>query len=274
MTIDVRWLEKLIWWPDLQRYGAKLSIADNPSAGRRFTRLEIPNREVFEQTSALIGQQLIRVLRDAGFVQAPLESETVALELYDRAIAERGRIRDAELAAQRVRNSALFFYSAGVRRLDPTFVRRLVPAFNEQDGREVVPATIMHPDFLYGDEQALTRFIRRVQYGVGVRFATFYLVDKPVDAARANRYRPLPTIQDCCCMTLGLDGRPLKAPATHALVRAFATRRAAVAAYDHGAHIEPVVMPHGLPIGTDDDGSLLVVRDGRWMEFNPVALTM
>ncbi|WP_186059715.1 hypothetical protein [Burkholderia gladioli] len=264
-------INEKLWWPNLERYGAKLSIADNPSAERRFMRLEITNPQRFVQAGGLSGAQLVDALRGAGFVHARLETEARAFAQYDRIMAAHRRERDAELAARHVLSFGMVFYAAGVRRPSPALIRQFLPRFaGHKDGEEIELASVTHPDFQYGTEQAIVRFIRTVQRQAGVRLATFYLAGKPVDAADITQGHPLPLVAANCWTMLGPDQRPLKMPAPHALARAFPTPRAAAG---HG-NITPVIMPHGLPISTARDGSLLVVKDGRWTEFNPIALAV
>lgn len=268
MTTSVSWCDKL-WWPDLERYGAKLSIADNPSAGRRFMRLEITNPQRFVQAGGLSGAQLVNALRGAGFVHARLETEARAFAQYDRIMAAHRRERDAELAARQVLSFGMVFYAAGVRRPSLALIRQFLPRFaGHEDGEKIELATVTHPDFQYGTEPAIMRFIRTAQHQAGVRLATFYLAGKPVDAADIAQGHPLALVAANCWTMPGPNERPLKEPAPHAVVRAFPTPRAAAG----HRNITPVVMPHGLPISTDRDGSLLVVKDGRWTEFNPIAL--
>ncbi|MFJ1259022.1 hypothetical protein [Cupriavidus sp. CuC1] len=294
------------WWPDFSRFGARLSVAENPSVGRNFLKLSILDRARFAQESGIVqDDDLLRIMRANGFTYFPSEVRSRADRACDAGVGQGMPIAAVERAVNEEK-SRLYFY-AQTFKVSLKSLNRIIPAFVETDLREFVLAEIKHLDHEYISGKDARSFIQRMQTIDGAEHGVFYTTHRDRETVRtvaaatvsANvvlNYADLPrktsrrlfssagpaagfaafssflAMEDVLHVaTLGLDGYPLKAPRLSALAIAYPTYAAAVVANGGDTYgVEREKWPWGLPLGFDvPEKRLLVLRDGRFLEYNP-----
>ena len=295
------------WWPDLARFGARLSVARNPSAGANYLKLTILDRAQFVTAGGIQGDQdLVQHIYAGGFTCVDSELFARADDAYDAAVGQQLRIQYAELAAHQERQR-LYAYSRKIA-ITVRSLKRLIPTFESSDLREMEVAAIKHLDFQYLPSLTLRPFLQRLQSACGSDDGAFYTTakerellqnaaarDVPINALL--RYVDLPpaTIQRFHAsagpagqlanfrsilaaeavfqvVTIDQDGHPLKVPGTKALATGYPTFQAALDANDGDASgIQQERWPFWMPIGFEGQ-RLMVVKDARFLEFNPLCI--
>ncbi|CAE6794953.1 hypothetical protein R70006_05028 [Paraburkholderia domus] len=295
-----------ILWPDLSGYGATLSVAFNPSVGRNFLKFAVNDRKQFERTSGVRGD-LNSLMRQAGFSLCANETQVNQARAYGEAVRE-GLPYDAVEQAQREAREAIFFYSPTLT-FTRDRIRIFLPALLDSDLRHVPVSDVKHFDFQFLDDETTRTFIRQQQAIPGAMPGVFFTTpaDRELAATLGEsshslnellEYRDLPPassrdvdfageISDVLTFhpvgvmeravrrqTIGIDGMPLRAPGMSSAIVGYATRDAAITANgDVADGVEAVELPYGVPVGFSvPDARLLVLKDARFLEFNPAAL--
>lgn len=295
------------WWPDLARFGARLSVAHNPSAGTNYLKLTILDRAQFIAAGGLDKDlDLAQHVRACHFTNVDSELFARADNAYDAAVGQQLRIQYAELAAHQERQR-LYAYSRQVQ-VTWRLLQRLVPAFETSDLHEMEVTAIKHPDFQYLPEHTLRPFLQRLQSACGSDDGALYTTAKerellhiataadiPVNAllryadlplATAQRFRrsagpaaPLATFRSILAaeavlqvVTMDQDGYPLKVPKPKALAIGYPTFQAALDASGGDASgILQERWPFWMPVAFEGQ-RLMAVRDARFLEFNAICI--
>ncbi|WP_454727847.1 MULTISPECIES: LPD1 domain-containing protein [Cupriavidus] len=297
------------WWPDLTRFGARLSVAWNPSVGRNFLKLAILDREQFARASGFEpGEDLLRVMREAGFSYLNTEVRSGADQAHDAAVGENLSVREVERRANEAKRR-LYFYSPAMSDVSEAFIRRFLPAFTAAELTEFELRDIKHFDHQYLSPEAAKAFIARLQHIDGAEPGVYYSIPRDRKAQRGVErsamplnllleyadlaqveapapgldpnvtpyldFHPVRAIESAVRVaTPGLDGYPIKAPRLSACAIVYPTYEAAVAA--NGGDIEGVEREKfewGVPIAfAYPEPRLLVLRDARFLEFNPLRI--
>lgn len=296
-------------WPDLTRFGARLSVAHNPSVGRNFLKLAVLDRALFASTSGIAqDEDLLRILRESGFSYFASEVKSGADLAHDAAVGEQLSVKEVERLAN-VAKRRLYFYSPSIS-VSVKFMQRIVPAFAESDLRMFDLAEIKHLDHQYISDEAAQAFIRRMQQIDGAQPGVYFTIPRDREAVKAAEtlsvplnvlleysdlppqsapavpplagpaaeflaFHPVRAVESAVRLaTLGLDGYPLKAPRLSAFSIAYPSYDAAVAA--NGGDVEGVVReehPWGLPLAFGyPERRLLVLRDARFLEYSPLRI--
>lgn len=295
-----------VLWPDLERYGSRLSVAFNPSIGRTFLKFSVIDRERFASQSGVKGD-LTSLMREAGFSLCANETHTNQARAYGAALRAGGSVEAAE-AARREACERIFFYSPTVR-FNRERIRTFLPALRDTDMRKMLVSEIKHHDFAYLDTDVAERFIRQQQQLTGAEGGAWYVtpedqelcallgqsshslheileyrdlppatalgIDFTGDLAKSLVFHPVGVVERAVRrQTIGLDGLPLRAPGGSAAIVGYATRAAAILANGGSEDgIERVELPHAVPVGFSyPDSRLLILKDARYLEYNERAL--
>jgi len=296
-----------MWWPDLTRFGARLSVAWNPSVGRNFLKLAILDRERFARESGLGPQaDLLRVMRDVGFTYLASEVRSGAERAHDAAVGEQLSRREIERLTNEAKRH-LYFYSPAMGDVAAPFIRRFVPALHADDVKEFGLREIKHFDHEYVTADTVRSFISRLQRFDGAESGVYWSIPRDRMAALAaqrsalpvnlvleytdvpkaempqeelasilsaySAFHPVRAVESAVRMaTLGMDGYPIKAPRLSACAIVYPTYEAAVEANDGDIEgVERERFEWGIPIAYAHPGKqLLVLRDARYLEINPL----
>ncbi|MGE8454230.1 MAG: hypothetical protein ACN6OP_27210, partial [Pseudomonadales bacterium] len=297
------------WWPELTQFGARLSVAYNPSVGRNFLKLAILDRERFARESGFApGEDLLRVMRECGFSYAASEVKSSADFAHDEAVGEDLPLREIERRVSDAKRR-LFFYSPSITEVSVAFMRGFIPNFSTDYLKESAYAEIKHFDHQYVGTEVAKGFISRLQTIDGAQPGVYFTIPsdreaqsevssvalplnalleysdlaqvdgpQPEMSGLPELYRdfhPVRAIESAVrASTLGLDGYPLKAPRLSACTIAYPTYEAAVAANGGDIEgIERVEYEWGIPVAfAYPTQRLLVLRDARFLEFNPLRI--
>lgn len=293
---------KTVFWADLSRFGAKLTVAFNPTLERNFLKFTIFDKKLFSSTSGNITGDLYQIMRDAGYAYAPSEIKARYNAAYDAAQRQGLGIDAAEDKAG-AELGTLAFYSTSML-IKRELIKQFVPAITETDFRDMAVSEIKHFDFEYMDKNKARVFVEQQQSIRGATPGVFFTI--PVDralvseaakatvrinellafrdfppadvvrrealspaASEIKKFHVIPAIEKLMVgQSLGLDGTPLKAPGISATVIAYPTFEAAVAANDGDVeNVERVQYPFGVPLGFEQGSQrLLVLKDVRFLE--------
>jgi hypothetical protein len=294
--------QKKVLWPELSRFGAKLTVATNPSVGASFLKFTIFDRELYQRTCGYAHGDIYDIARSSGFYYATSEVHSRSSKAYDVALSTGASVGAADQAVTESLES-LFFYNPHVQ-LRTEWIRKLVPAVRESDYKQVSISEIKHLDHAYLAEEQLRQLVSQQQAFTDSEAGVFYTIptdrailaeaqDAPisinellafkdlppgeVDArskfSAAQRalaaFNAVPLIERLMVgQTLGPNGLPLKALSLKGAAVAYASRAAAVqanAGREEG--VERVDLPYGLPIAFDyPTRRLLLVTDSRFLE--------
>lgn len=293
---------KTVFWPDLSRFGAKLTVAFSPSLERNFLKFTVVDKKLFSTASGNSGVDLHQVMRDAGYAYAPSEIKARYAFAYDAA-QRLGLQSDQieEIAGAEL--STLPFYSSSML-VKRELIKQIVPAVTEADFRDLPVSDIKHFDFEYLDKGRLRVLVEQQQAIRGAMPGVFFTtpadralvvasLPSPVRinellsfrdfppgdvvkrksltpaAAEIAKFNVVPAIEKLMVgQSLGLDGTPLKAAGLGATVIGYPTFEGAVAANGGDVeNIERVQLPYSVPLGfTQDSQRLLVLKDVRFLE--------
>ncbi|WP_432263046.1 LPD1 domain-containing protein [Cupriavidus sp. TMH.W2] len=297
------------WWPELTRFGARLSVAHNPSVGRNFLKLAIFDREQFARESGFApGEDLLRVMRACGFAYAASEVKSAADHAHDEAVGQNLPLRETERRVSEAKRR-LIFYSPSITEVSEAFLRRFIPNSSTADLKESLLTDIKHHDYQYIDTDVSKRFISRLQHIDGAAPGVYFTIpgdraaQASIDSAAVSLnvlldysdlaqvdggqpelsglpalyrdFHPVRAIESAVrAATLGLDGFPLKAPRLKACTVAYPTYDAAMAANGGDIEgIERVEYEWGVPVAfAYPTQRLLVLRDARFLEYNPLRI--
>lgn len=292
---------KTVYWPDLSRFGAALTVSFNPSLARNFLKLTIVDRKQFALHSGL-NCDLHQTMRDAGYSYAASESKSQNLAAYDQSQRRGLSIEETEKTAGAALN-ALAFYSSSML-IKKEIITQFVPSIVDADFKQIPISDIKHFDYQYLDKRLAGVLVEQQQRmrdsEAGVYFTT------PLDRALLTslakseiginellgfrdfppehvvkrvalvnglesfgRFSPVPAIEKLMVgQSLGLDGTPLKAPRLPATILAYPTFDEAVAANGGDVEsIERVQLPDAVPLGFDyPSRRLLILKDVRFTE--------
>ncbi|WP_199028489.1 LPD1 domain-containing protein [Ralstonia sp. ASV6] len=288
-------------WPDLERFGGRLTVAFNPTVGRSFLKFALTNRELYSQHSGASGDLAV-LMREAGFSLCASETRSNEERVYGEVLRDGGTVEAAEAARRKARQQ-VFFYSPVVP-FNRERLRLFIPDLQITDMRSMPLSTIKHLDSVYVGEGVVAQFIEQQQNLRGSTRGIWYTTpaDREFTAKLAQcahtlnellEYRDLPPAEALNLdfngdysevldfhpvvaveravrrQAIGVDGLPLRAPKMTAVVAGYATRDAAVAGnggVDEG--IEQLELPHGIPVAfTNPTGRLLILKDARYLEY-------
>jgi|GEM_PF-3304875 len=295
------------WWPDLARFGARLSVAHNPSVGTNYLKLTILDRTQFIAVGGLDKDlDLAQHVHACRFTNFDSELFARADNAYDAAVGQQLRIQYAELAAHQERQR-LYAYSRKIA-ITCRSLQQLIPAFETSDLHEMEVAAIKHPDFQYLPEHTLQPFLQRLQSACGSDDGALYTTakerelvhiaaagDAPITAllryadlppATVQRFQksagpatPLATFRSILAaeavlqvVTIDHEGYPLKVPKPKAIAIGYPTFQAALDANGGDASgIREERWPFWMPIAFEGQ-RLMAVRDARFLDFNAICI--
>jgi len=293
--------EVMVFWPDLSRFGARLSVAYNPSLGYNLLKLSILNADqVMAESGLPETSDFMALARAQGFAldarELDREIRDYRLELENDGVPpEQARERGAQRERQRA-----YFYSPMVV-VNRDMLKALFPAMVEGDFRQQTVRDVKHLDtktvelgvverlvakhmaftegepvgVLFttpGDRRVLTDLqgkVRSITGLLGLDGITPLSIDNPsTEVIRAML--PSAAAQRLLHGTTVLsDGEPLRAIRSDAVVLGVASRAEAIL-LNGGSEdgIERIELPAGLPIAFSyPDRRMLVVKDARFLEY-------
>lgn len=292
-----------VLWPDLTRFGLELTVAYNPSLARNFLRLAVVDRDLVTSASGLDPNKhdFFRVMRDAGFVYMPSETEARRAAAYYEAL-ERNASLDEQDAATEREQRRLYFYSPSIA-VSKELLKKFVPALLDTDFRQMPISDIKHFDYRYiDDEQAAALRSSQQAFAAG-ESGVFYtipaerdlmkrLADQkaPIqsvldaggsaeeavtdgDLSLISRFNTVPSIKRYFgAQALMADGLPLRTMTPGGLALVYPSYEDAVAANGGDMEgVERVQLPEALPVAFDYPvRRVLVVKDARYLEFGSI----
>lgn len=296
---------KNLLWPDLGRFGAKLTVAFNPTLGRNLLKFTIEDRTQFAATCGLARPSrldIYTIMRNAGFGYAASETKSRSARAYDQA-QRRGLSVEETDELQKSETAKVYFYSPSLT-IKKEIIQHFIPALLDTDMRPMPIAEIKHFDYAYLNEEQLGTLVAQQQRfdagEPGVFFTT--PADRALLAEAANsaiglneilgfrdlppdrvakravlhgalvefaQFSAVPTVERLVgAQMLGMNGLPLKTPLVSATIVGYATEDDAIAANGGAPEgIERVVLPHGVPIGFQFPARrLAILKDVRYLE--------
>lgn len=294
-----------VLWPDLARFGLELTVAHNPSLGRNLLRLAVLDRDRLASDSGLVPEKhgdFFRIMRDVGFAYVPSEIQARRMAAYWDA-EHRGASPEEQGSAVEREVARLYFYSPSLS-VSKDMLKRIVPALNDGDFRQMSVSEIKHFDFRYLDDRQAEALFGSQQAFTGAEPGVFYttpgdrelmqrLAQRRVsidqllrlgggatdtvgvdlseaDLASLSVLHPVPGVQQLVsAQALLADGSALRTIAPSATLLGYPCESDAIEANGGRAEgVERVHVPEGLPVAFGYPARrVLVVKDGRFLEF-------
>lgn len=292
-----------VLWPDLSRFGLELTVAYNPSLGKNLLRLVVADRDKASRESGLNPAQddFFRIMRDAGFVYLPSETETRRMIAYYDAV-NRGLDLDEQDAAVNREVKRLYFYSPSIA-VRKDMLKKFVPALQDSDFRQMPVADIKHFDYCYLDDKKASALLAGQQGFTGGAPGVFYTTphDRELLQRLNQRSAPIhqalrlggvrndkmelsdpdltalaslnavPVVQQLLsAQALLADGSALRTVAPSAVILGYPQYEDAVTANGGDVEgVERIQLPNALPVAFDYPARrVMVVKDGRFLEFS------
>lgn len=290
--------EPTVFWPDVTRFGARLSVAYNPSLGANLLKLSILDEAKMVAEAGLpAGTDYLALTRELGFAVDHAEPARVALGFRLERALEGTLDEAAELECFRLERQVVFY--SPVVAVNRGMLSRLFPAIQDSDLREMPVKEVKHVDSrAMAPEVAEQFFPLQAAFGGGERGVLFTTpadrdwlkildgkirsvvdvllrkgpdADSPDDAVAVLRDM-FPTELTGRLLHRGAtlqNGEALRAIRPAAAVIGYVSMGDAVAANGgRGEGIERLELPHGAPLAIDVlKRRVLVAKDGRFLDY-------
>lgn len=292
--------DKLVYWPDLSAYGAKLSVVHNPSLGQNYLKLTILNRKQFTRDSGHNAgtTDFFRLAREFDFVYAPAEANVQFEWAYDTARSEGKSEFEAQQIAVEQAEKAYFY--APFLTVTQQMISTLVPASSIADFKNLPVSEIKHLDFQYLPKDRLDKLLESFQRTPRGEAGVFYTTPKDralvadlqdsrvtINSLFGMRGTEIPVVEGGLAdiaglnmsrigkrafsgLSLTVNGQPLKSMRVKDTLLGFHSFEEAVSSNGGSADgVERVELPGGAPVAFGwPDRRILVVKNGAYLEID------
>lgn len=285
---------KGVLWPDLARFGVRLTVAYNPSVGRNYLRFAVLDRDLTAMESGHPNDGTVdffRRMREEGFTYVPSETEFRRRQVL-READDQGVPREQQEEVEESERKKLYFYSPSLA-IRKEMLTRLIPAIQDSDFKEMPVTEIKHLDFRYLDGQKAAAAFEKFQAFESAEVGVFYttprdralLADlardngcvlallreqKAADQSEVRQFHLIPAIGRLLQgQAFGPDGVPLRPVSATALIVGFPRYEDAVAANGGDENgIAREAYEYALPIAFDyPSRRVIVAKDARFLEM-------